>query len=230
MPEGPGRSSAGCFQPRLLLSDVDQPGSEYRLSLGVSVNLPGQHAELVHFEPEMVEAFARQVVVDGPVGGFCSCRIRLPQSVTDASRGSVFEDPPSLTLRRFRSTCSGNNRGISWVVAVASASAHTLGNPCLGEGPHRCSAAELYFLVAQGACLAGMRGESAMSRVGSWSTAPIWRSSLNPRLATGRRLCLVARDGRAHLQTAGHLPGDAGHGSRARSSMGQSSGLITRSR
>jgi hypothetical protein len=70
-PKGPDQSSAGCFQPWPLLSIADQPGSEYRLSLGIAVNLPGQHAQLIPLEPEMVVAFARQVVVDGPVGGFC---------------------------------------------------------------------------------------------------------------------------------------------------------------
>ena len=60
--------SAGCFQPRLLLLGiVDQPRCEYRFSLGVAVNLPGQHAQLILFEPEVVKAFARKVVVDGPL-------------------------------------------------------------------------------------------------------------------------------------------------------------------
>jgi len=53
--KGPDESSAGFFQPRLLLSVVDQPRSEYRLSLGVAVNLPGEHAQLVPLESETVE-------------------------------------------------------------------------------------------------------------------------------------------------------------------------------
>lgn len=39
--------------------------------LGVSVGLPGEHAEGVLFEPVVVESFSGVVVVDEPVGGFC---------------------------------------------------------------------------------------------------------------------------------------------------------------
>ena len=39
--------------------------------LGVSVGLPGEHTEIVLFEPVVVESFSGVVVVDDPVGGFC---------------------------------------------------------------------------------------------------------------------------------------------------------------
>ncbi len=39
--------------------------------LGVSVCLPGDHAEGVLFEPVVVEPLSGVVVVDDPVGGFC---------------------------------------------------------------------------------------------------------------------------------------------------------------
>ncbi|HEY5890050.1 MAG TPA: hypothetical protein VIW94_05065 [Acidimicrobiia bacterium] len=38
--------------------------------MGASVGLPGEHAEVVLFEPVVVESFSGMVVVDEPVGGF----------------------------------------------------------------------------------------------------------------------------------------------------------------
>ena len=45
-------------------------GGEDAFGLGVSVGLPGKHAELVLFEPVMVEPLARMMVVNDPVGRF----------------------------------------------------------------------------------------------------------------------------------------------------------------
>ncbi len=46
-------------------------GGEDGFGLGVSVCLPGEHAEGVLFEPVVVEPLAGVVVVDVSVGGFC---------------------------------------------------------------------------------------------------------------------------------------------------------------
>lgn len=46
-------------------------GGEGVFGLGVSVGLPGEHAEGVLFEPAVVESFSGVVVVDDPVGRFC---------------------------------------------------------------------------------------------------------------------------------------------------------------
>ncbi len=47
------------------------PTGEDSFGLGVSVCLPGDHAQRVLFEPVVVEPLAGVVVVDEPVGGFC---------------------------------------------------------------------------------------------------------------------------------------------------------------
>ena len=47
------------------------PTGEDGFGLGVSVCLPGEHAEGVLFEPVVVEPLAGVVVVDVSVGGFC---------------------------------------------------------------------------------------------------------------------------------------------------------------
>ncbi len=47
------------------------PTGEDSFGLGVSVCLPGEHAEGVLFEPVVVEPLAGVVVVDVSVGGFC---------------------------------------------------------------------------------------------------------------------------------------------------------------
>ena len=49
----------------------DGPAGEDGFGLGVSVCLPGEHAERVLFEPVVVEPLAGVVVVDISVGGFC---------------------------------------------------------------------------------------------------------------------------------------------------------------
>ncbi len=73
---GPGVWVSGCWGGRLgglLESDqVDGLGrGEDVLGLGVSVGLPGEHAEIVLFEPVVVESFSGVVVVDDSVCRFC---------------------------------------------------------------------------------------------------------------------------------------------------------------
>jgi hypothetical protein len=63
-----GGRLGGLLQPDC----VDDFGrGEHVFGLGVSVGLPGEHAEGVLFEPVVVESFSGVVVVDDPVGRFC---------------------------------------------------------------------------------------------------------------------------------------------------------------
>jgi hypothetical protein len=60
-------------------------GGDDVFGLGVSVGLPGEHAEGVLFESVVVKSFSGVVVVDDPVGRFC----RGAQLVLDVSEERV---------------------------------------------------------------------------------------------------------------------------------------------
>ena len=65
-----GRGLSGAFERRIVRERVEASGCEDCFGLGVSVCLPGELAQLVGGEPEVVESFAGEMAVDDPVGRF----------------------------------------------------------------------------------------------------------------------------------------------------------------